>query len=117
LWEPTVLRFVAPFDHQRGVWFSLPVILFGLLPATLLLVPFVRFLLSGKEDSAARRCPELGFLLLGGGWCLFFFTLSGSKLPTYILPAFPPLALALGYFVAHGSWQRSRWLAGVAGAS
>ncbi|MBI1914183.1 MAG: glycosyltransferase family 39 protein [Planctomycetes bacterium] len=114
LWEQNVLRFVAPFDHPRGVWFYLPVVLVGLLPATLLLVPFVRFLLSGKEDSASRRCPELGFLLLGGGWCLLFFTLSGCKLPTYVLPAFPPLALALGYFVAHGSWRHSRWLAGVA---
>src|SRR5262245_13813299 len=114
LWEHNVLRFVAPFDHQRGVWFYLPVVLFGLLPATLLLIPFVRFLLSGKEELARLRCPELGFLLLSGGWCLLFFTLSGCKLPTYILPAFPPLALALGYLLAHGGWRRSRWPAGVA---
>jgi hypothetical protein len=114
LWEQNVLRFVAPFDHQHGVWFYLPIILGGLLPATLLLVPFVRFLLSGKEDYATWRSPELGFLLLGGGWCLLFFTLSGCKLPTYVLPAFPLLALALGYFLAYGDWRESRWPAGVA---
>jgi hypothetical protein len=84
------------------------------MPGTLLAIPFVRFLLSGREG--ANRSPELGFLLLGGVWCLFFFTLSGSKLPTYILPAFPPLALALGAYVDVCHWNRSRWPARVAGA-
>ena len=54
LWEHNVLRFVAPFDHPRGVWFYAPVVLLGLLPGTLLLVPFVRFLLSGRDGAAWR---------------------------------------------------------------
>jgi 4-amino-4-deoxy-L-arabinose transferase-like glycosyltransferase len=108
IWEHNLMRFLAPFDHQRGVWFYGPVLLLGLLPATLLLVPFVRFLLTGDETTAGRRTPELGFLLLAGGWCVLFFTLSGCKLPTYVLPAFPPLALALGYFLAQSRWNRSR---------
>jgi hypothetical protein len=109
LWQHNVVRFVEPFDHQRGVWFYVPIVLLGLMPATLLLLPFLRFLLSGKEENAERRSPELGFLLLTGGWCLLFFTVSGCKLPTYILPAFPPLALAFGHFLAHGRWSVSRW--------
>jgi hypothetical protein len=48
---------------------------------------------------------------------VLFFSLSGCKLPTYILPAFPFLALALGYFVTTSRWQDSgRWRAGVATA-
>src|SRR5262249_55493260 len=35
--------------------------------------------------------------------------ISGSKLPTYILPAFPCLALALGDFIARTKWHRSSW--------
>jgi hypothetical protein len=35
--------------------------------------------------------------------------MSGSKLPTYILPAFPVLALAFGAFFAGGTWMSSRW--------
>src|SRR5262249_44198986 len=62
------------------------------------------------------RCPELGFYLLAGGWCLLFFTLSGSKLPTYVLPAFPPLALALGYYLSASKLVRSRWPIAAAGA-
>src|SRR5262249_33566866 len=46
-----------------------------------------------------------------------FFTLSGCKLPTYVLPAFPPLALALGYFIAHSRWGNSRWPAAAAAAA
>src|SRR5262249_13202957 len=58
--------------------------------------------------AASRRPAELGYLLLAGGWCVLFFSLSGCKLPTYVLPAYPPLALALGWFLAGGGWERSR---------
>jgi hypothetical protein len=101
LWEHNVVRFVAPFDHIEPVWYYALPLLAGLVPGTLLLPAFLRFLGSGDADAAARRTPALGFVVLAGLWCVLFYSLSGSKLPTYILPAFPPLALALGYFVAH----------------
>src|SRR5262249_17298028 len=69
---------------------------------------FFRSLLSGRTDVVERRCPELGFMLLAGGWGILFFTLSGCKLPTYVLPAFPLLSLALGYHLAGSAWQSSR---------
>jgi 4-amino-4-deoxy-L-arabinose transferase-like glycosyltransferase len=100
-WEHNLHRFLAPYAHQHGVWFYIPVLLAGLLPTTLLAVPLLRSLLSSAPETAQRRTPELGFLLLAGGWCVLFFTLSACKLPTYILPAFPPLALALGHFLVH----------------
>ncbi|MHB1423518.1 MAG: ArnT family glycosyltransferase [Gemmataceae bacterium] len=101
LWEHNVRRFLAPFAHEHGLWFYIPVLLGGLLPATLLLVPFLRFLFSSDPARASRRTVELSFLLLSGGWCLSFFTLSQCKLPTYIMPAFPPLCLAFGYFLVN----------------
>jgi 4-amino-4-deoxy-L-arabinose transferase-like glycosyltransferase len=111
LWEHNVVRFIAPFDHIRPVWFYVPILLVGMLPASLWFVPLVRFLLSGKPSDAERRSPELGFLLLAGGWCVFFFSLSGSKLPTYILPAFPLLALAVGAYLTGSRWLERRWVA------
>jgi 4-amino-4-deoxy-L-arabinose transferase-like glycosyltransferase len=117
LWEHHVVRFFSGMAHVRGVWFYGPVLLLGLLPATLLLWPFLRFILSEKEETVRQRTPGLGFVLLAGGWCVLFFTISAGKLPTYVLPAFPPLALALGRFLAVGNWSRSRapaWTAGVA---
>ena len=106
-WEHNVLRFVQPFDHLQPIWYYLPIFLGGLLPGTFLLYAFVRYLISANEATIATRPPALGFWLLAGLWCLAFFSVSGSKLPTYILPAFPCIALALGHFVAHTRWQRS----------
>jgi 4-amino-4-deoxy-L-arabinose transferase-like glycosyltransferase len=113
LWQHNVQRFVEPFDHVRPVWFYGPIALYGLLPIALLAWPLGKFLTSTQPDDAKRRCRALGFLLLAGVWCIGFFSLAGSKLPTYILPAFPPLCLALGCFVARTEWHRSRWLFGL----
>jgi 4-amino-4-deoxy-L-arabinose transferase-like glycosyltransferase len=58
--------------------------------------------------NGTRRVPATlsgGFWLLAGLWCVFFFSCSGSKLPTYILPAYPFLCLALGEFVARSRWH------------
>jgi 4-amino-4-deoxy-L-arabinose transferase-like glycosyltransferase len=108
LWEQNVVRFVAPFDHLRPVWFYLPIMLAGFLPASLLVVPFLRFLVSSNPDTAQRRSKELAMMLIAGGWCFFFFSMSGCKLPTYILPVFPPIALALGYFLTQSAWFGGR---------
>ncbi len=116
-WEHNVVRFSTGFDHLRPVWFYLPIVIGGLLPGSLLVAGFLRFLLSSDERTARRRCPELGFLLLAGGWCVLFFTLSECKLPTYVLPAFPPLALALGYYLANSRWANTHWPAGIATAA
>jgi hypothetical protein len=116
-WEQNVVRFFSPFDHQRPVWFYSPVLLLGLLPASFLTIPFVRFLLSGNEKEAVGRSRALGFMLLAGGWCILFFTLSGCKLPTYILPAFPFLALALGTYFVKSPWMASRWTNAILGLS
>jgi 4-amino-4-deoxy-L-arabinose transferase-like glycosyltransferase len=114
-WEQNVVRFLSPFDHLRPVWFYGPILLLGLLPASLLLIPFVRYLLSGEEKEAESRSLALGFMLLAGGWCVLFFTLSGCKLPTYILPAFPFLSSALGVYFAQVRWVRSSWTWGIVG--
>lgn len=99
-WEHNVVRFVQPFDHERPIWFYLPVLIGGLLPGSLLTWWFGRFLMGSDTRLAQHRTPEFGFMLLAGGWTVAFFSLSGCKLPTYILPAFPFLALALGVFIA-----------------
>jgi 4-amino-4-deoxy-L-arabinose transferase-like glycosyltransferase len=89
-WRHHVLRYVEPFDHARPPWFYLPGLLGGLLPWALLAPPAWLWL--------RRRPPQqaLGFFLSAGLWCFVFFSASGCKRPMYILPALPPLALALG---------------------
>jgi Dolichyl-phosphate-mannose-protein mannosyltransferase len=108
LWEHNVVRFVAPFDHQRPIWYYGPILLVGLLPGSLFLAPLAAFLVSTKREVAAKRSSSLAFVLLAGGWCLLFFSLSGCKLPTYIMPAFPMLALACGAYLSQAGWLEGR---------
>jgi 4-amino-4-deoxy-L-arabinose transferase-like glycosyltransferase len=100
-WQHNVMRFLQPFDHLQPIWYYVPILLGGLLPGTVLFVAYARALLRGESASSVVG----GFWLLAGLWCVFFFSCSGSKLPTYILPAYPFLCLALGEFVARSRWH------------
>jgi dolichol-phosphate mannosyltransferase len=98
-WRHNVVRYLAPFDHAKPVWFHLPGVLLGMLPWTLLLPGLVRYLVRHSARTAARRPAALGFFLLVFGWTVFFYSLAGCKRAVYILPALPPLALALGCYL------------------
>ena len=105
-WEHNVLRFLSPFDHLEPVWFYVPIVLGGLLPGTFLLWSLAKYL----NREGEQRPPSVGYWMLAGGWCVFFFSLSGSKLPTYVLPAFPCFALVFGHLIVNTHWQRSTLL-------
>jgi dolichol-phosphate mannosyltransferase len=99
LWRQHVVRFAAPFDHEEPGWFFLPRLALGMLPWTLLLPGFVRQLTRPAGRAASRRPAALGPVLLAFAWSLAFFSVSGCKRATYILPVMPPLALALGWYL------------------
>ncbi len=117
LWEHNVVRFFAPFDHIRPIWFYLPIAWAGLLPAAWFLPGLVSSFLRRPTVDSPPRPRELGFYFLAGCWVLLFFSLSGSKLPTYILPAFPISALGFGWYVAQGKRWVRRLAAGLAAIS
>ncbi|MBA8734099.1 glycosyltransferase family 39 protein [Chromobacterium violaceum] len=87
-------RFLTTEHKRTGApWYFAPYLILGLLPWTTLLPRMVR-------DAWADRASSLriGRLLLI--WCVFifaFFSKSSSKLPSYILPMFPALALMLAH--------------------
>src|ERR1700738_2133864 len=94
------------YQHHQPVWYYLAVVLIALMPLTVLAV---RALLDSIQISIAewkvRHNPQryLGHTRAGDAfpeflvlWALFpilFFSLSGSKLPGYILPSIPPLTI------------------------
>ncbi len=94
--------------HQRGApwWYFGPQLIAGFLP-WLGLTPRICALLRNSGQAREFR-PEL-LLAVWAGAILVFFSLSGSKLPGYILPVFPALALlaalALDRIDAK-AWQR-----------
>jgi 4-amino-4-deoxy-L-arabinose transferase-like glycosyltransferase len=86
-------RYLTTVHHHVGAWwYYLPLLLAGLLPWTSGLPWVVR----RQRPVAAAGDREVVSLLVA--WSLFvlvFFSLSGSKLPFYIVPMFPALALLL----------------------
>jgi dolichol-phosphate mannosyltransferase len=108
-WTQNVVRFVTPYDHAEPAWYYLPGLLLGLLPWALLLPGLVRFVSRRSLRTATLRPGALGFFLLAFLLPLVFFSASGCKRPGYLLPAIPPLALALGVYLdvvtARVSWR------------
>jgi hypothetical protein len=87
-------RYLTNEAERAGpLWYFVPILLLGFLPWTSLLPRLVREAWPRREKSAfqAER-----FLLIWAGFVFVFFSRSHSKLPSYILPMFPALALLLG---------------------
>jgi 4-amino-4-deoxy-L-arabinose transferase-like glycosyltransferase len=100
-WFHHVQRFVEPFDHAEPAWFYLPEILGGMLPWSLLLPGLVLALWRGWVGQVGNLAdlPALRVFGAAGLWCVVFFSLGGCKRAFYVLPAVPPLALALGGYL------------------
>lgn len=101
--------------HSGPIFYYLPVVLAGLFPWSIFAVPalalWVRHLYKGDA------CPRaLLFVSCWVGVYIAVFSLASTKLPNYVLPAYPALALMIGYFV--DNWIRNpeqvhrRWLRG-----
>lgn len=112
VWLHNLVRYVAPLDHAEPIWFFIPAIVLGMLPWSILLIPFAGCLIKRSASAGRRRPPALGFFVLAFVWIVMFFSLSGCKRTGYILPAFPFLALMLGTFVASMMGRRpwAAWL-------
>ena len=94
------------YQHHQPFWFYLAVLVIGLMPWTVIAI---RALVDSIDVSIAewkvRHNPQryLGHSRAGDAfpeflvlWTLFpivFFSFSGSKLPGYILPSIPPIAI------------------------
>jgi 4-amino-4-deoxy-L-arabinose transferase-like glycosyltransferase len=89
-------------------WYFIPVLLAGLLPWTLLLGHAVR---AGLRRATTAFSPER-FLLAWIGVVFLFFSASSSKLPSYIVPIWPALAMlaALGLARAGRGMRRATWI-------
>jgi 4-amino-4-deoxy-L-arabinose transferase-like glycosyltransferase len=101
-------RFLTPTEHQQPVWFFVPIVWAGMLPwSFFLLAP--RALWRGAVRLVTRRASAATlFCALWAGVVFVFFSLSGSKLGTYILPMFCPLALlAARFFEGHITARRT----------
>jgi 4-amino-4-deoxy-L-arabinose transferase-like glycosyltransferase len=92
-------------EHRRVEpwWYFLPIVAVGFLPWAFAMPAAV---VHAWRSESGRRFQPLRVALL---WCAFvvaFFSASGSKLPAYVLPVFPILAIVLGRYLADAPPRR-----------
>lgn len=85
-------RFTSKVHHREGAWYYFfPMLIVGIIPWLGLLV---QGLAQGFKRTTSRfQAPQM--LLIWTVFIFFFFSISGSKLPSYILPIFPSIALLI----------------------
>lgn len=103
-------RFTTKVHGRYQPWhYFVPVLLFGMLPWTLLMADALLRTWRGSAAQARTFCTER-FLLVWAVFIYFFFSISSSKLPSYLLPMFPALALLMGKQLAAMTPRRAFWL-------
>lgn len=107
-------------SHHGPIWFFVPALIAGMFPWSVFLP---QALASLRTSRAPAEEPRDDFAVLLACWAAVVFTifsLSGSKLVSYILPMYPPCALLIGRWCMRMAGERGRpWgpvVAGMLGA-
>jgi 4-amino-4-deoxy-L-arabinose transferase-like glycosyltransferase len=84
-------------------YYFVPILLAGALPWTVLMLDSLYRIAVGKQFERSSRYNDFNaehFLLIWAVFIYVFFSISGSKLPSYLLPMFPAMALLMGQRIA-----------------
>lgn len=122
--EHNLERFAtARYQHQQPIWYYFVVVILGIMPWTVIAI---RALIDGFQTSVAEwrlrhsrggtpsvsrpgdAFPE--FLVLWAVIPIVFFSFSQSKLPGYILPSIPPIAILTGDYLYRRRKGLNRWI-------
>jgi 4-amino-4-deoxy-L-arabinose transferase-like glycosyltransferase len=87
-------------NHSGPIFYYLIVLLIGFAPWSIF------FGLAGWHSRQYRGDPRYRFLFCWIGVYLVFFSVSKTKLPNYVLPIYPPIALLTGHFLDR--WRRGK---------
>lgn len=104
-------RFTTKQHGRYQPWYYfIPILLSGMLPWTLLMLDTLWHTWRDSKTvihpstnlarTVGKAFNPARFLLIWAVFIYMFFTLSGSKLPSYLLPMFPALALLMGKRIA-----------------
>ena len=91
--------FTDRYEHPQPFWFFPAVALIGFFPWSLQLIPSARGLFRHGDRWRSLAAAQDLFLWLWLLTPLVVFSLSRSKLPGYLLPAAPAMALLIGHQV------------------
>jgi len=118
LGEQNLQRVLKPMQgHQGPIWYYVPAILIGVFPWSLMVWPGLGMTLRKLR----RRDNQWAWWLLLACWLgvyFVFWSLVSTKLPHYVLPAYPALAVMMGRLIdrwlAEPAAYRRWWLHGTA---
>lgn len=99
-----ITRFTSP-EHAGVTWYYfIPVLILGFFPWTAVMVQSVW----ASIKKGASHDNTLLFLNVWAWFIFIFFTISRTKLVSYILPMFVPLSMITGWYVASLMEKRIR---------
>jgi 4-amino-4-deoxy-L-arabinose transferase-like glycosyltransferase len=100
-------RFLTDEANRTGApWYFVPVLLLGAMPWTTMLAAWLRH---GSRREASAVFQPGRVLVVWSAFVFVFFSVSQSKLPPYILPMFPALALLGASWLPDADPRRLRW--------
>lgn len=99
-----ITRFTNP-EHPEGVlwYYFIPVLIVGFFPWIAVLLQAVW----SSLRNSSRDFYQLVFLNIWAAFIFIFFSISQTKLVSYILPVFPPIAMIVGWYIDH-IWEYRR---------
>ena len=102
-------RFLKPMENHRGpIVYYIPIVAIGFFPWSIFAMPSAIHAVRAPEDRARHL-----FLMCWAGWMIGFFSIASTKLPNYVLPAYPALALLTGSWLSawatHRDGLHARW--------
>ncbi|WP_339748639.1 glycosyltransferase family 39 protein [uncultured Rubinisphaera sp.] len=98
-------RFSSAMEgHSGPIFYYVIAILMGFFPWSVFL-PVTLYLAASQRHRFEKDNQGLLFLLCWAGVYVGFFSIAQTKLPNYVLPCYPPLALLMG-------WTLVRWQEG-----
>jgi 4-amino-4-deoxy-L-arabinose transferase-like glycosyltransferase len=91
-----ITRFTSPEHPASVLWYYyIPVLILGFFPWTAIMLQSI-------WASLTKSTHHFSTLLFLNIWAIFifiFFTISQTKLVSYILPMYPPLAMIVGWYI------------------
>jgi 4-amino-4-deoxy-L-arabinose transferase-like glycosyltransferase len=110
IFEHNFERYLTPlYQHQQPFWFFGPITILALLPWSAFFIAAVQEAHRLWREKCWKNSPGL-FVACWAAFPTVFFSFSQSKLPSYILPAVPALAL-IAAISASRAFQTSRNIA------
>lgn len=108
-------RFSTPMDSHSGpFYYYLIAVLVGMFPWSIFALPTLLLVVRHLRSKAPYH-EGLALVVCWAGVYLVIFSLASTKLPNYVLPAYPALAILLAYFCqywidnpmqVHRAWPR-----------